>query len=65
MGSMQRWLEGLFTWPNTFYDRPCFRYPYYDRTGRGMLLYGYGGQRLYRYSYFVPLEGYFRRKRRK
>jgi len=45
--------------PNTYYSRPKFRYPYYDRNGQGYLLYGYGGKELYEYSVFKPLEGYF------
>ena len=65
LGRVQRWLRDLFAWPNTFYDRPRFRYPYYDRKGRGMTLYGYGGRELYCYSHFSPLEGYFRRRRRR
>jgi hypothetical protein len=61
MGKLQNWISRLFTWPNSFYDKPHYRYPYYDRKGRGLLLYGYGGRDLYRYSQFTPLEGYFRR----
>ena len=45
--------------PNTYYDIPKHRYPYYDENGRGRLLYGYGGPTLYKYSVFKPLEGYF------
>ena len=50
----------LFIWPNTYYDKPKHRYPYYDENGTGRLLYGYGGSTLYRYSVFRPLEGYFK-----
>lgn len=57
-------LKKLFVWPNTFYDVPRHRYPYYDKRGNGKLLYGYGGQTLHEYSVFRPLEGYFRRRRR-
>ena len=53
-------LANLFVWPNTYYDIPKHRYPYYDENGTGRLLYGYGGSDLYRYSVFKPLEGYFR-----
>ena len=53
-------LASLFVWPNTYYDIPKHRYPYYDENGTGRLLYGYGGSDLYRYSVFKPLEGYFR-----
>ena len=53
-------LRKLFTWPNTYYDIPKHRYPYYDKNGTGKLLYGYGGTTLYRYSIFKPLEGYFK-----
>ena len=54
-------LSKLFTWPNTYYDKPKHRYPYYDENGTGRLLYGYGGSTLYRYSVFRPLEGYFKK----
>lgn len=53
-------LSRLFVWPNSYDDIPRHRYPYYDRQGRGKLLYGYGGQTLYKYTVFKPLEGYFR-----
>ena len=56
-------LANLFVWPNTYYDIPKHRYPYYDENGTGRLLYGYGGSDLYRYSVFKPLEGYFRWKK--
>ena len=45
--------------PNTYYDIPKHRYPYYDENGTGRLLYGYGGKTLYKYTVFKPLEGYF------
>ena len=54
-------LKDLFVWPNTYYDRPRHRYPYYNEHGNGKLVYGYGGRTLYKYSIFRPLEGYFRR----
>ena len=46
--------------PNTYYDIPKHRYPYYDAYGRGQLLYGYGGPTLYKYTVFKPSEGYFK-----
>lgn len=46
--------------PNTYYDVPKHRYPYYDENGTGRLLYGYGGKKLYKYTVFKPLEGYFK-----
>ena len=46
--------------PNTYYDIPKHRYPYYDENGTGRLLYGYGGKQLYKYTVFKPLEGYFK-----
>ena len=55
-------LRNLFVWPNSYYDIPRHRYPYYDSSGTGKLLYGFGGRSLYKYSVFRPLEGYFRRK---
>ena len=38
---------------------PLHRYPYYDTSGAGFLLYGYGGRELYQYSDFTELEGYY------
>lgn len=49
--------------PNSYFSRPPYRWPYYKQDGQGELLYGYGGQELYEYSVFKPLEGYYRRKR--
>jgi len=47
--------------PNTYYSRPKFRYPFYHRDGKGELLYGYGDpNKVYQYSIFKPLEGYFK-----
>ncbi|KAL5239967.1 hypothetical protein ACI65C_007377 [Semiaphis heraclei] len=40
-----------------YFERPKYRYPYYDEHGRGRLLYGYGGQDLYQYKSYSPLEG--------
>merc|ERR1712045_165817 len=51
-------LAGLL--PNTFYSRPKYRFPYYHKDGKGELLYGFGGRKLYQYSIFKPLEGYFK-----
>jgi hypothetical protein len=50
----------VLVWPNSYNDIPRYRYPYYDKHGRGQLVYGYGGQNLYKYSVFRPLEGFFR-----
>ena len=36
------------------------RYPFYDVHGRGQLLYGYGGPRLYPYTKFKQIEGYYK-----
>ncbi|KAG7173169.1 hypothetical protein Hamer_G008704 [Homarus americanus] len=44
-----------------YYQRPRYRYPFYDHEGNGELLYGYGGPRLYKYTIFKPVEGYLRR----
>lgn len=54
---LSRLIGGIL--PNSYYSRPKFRYPYYDTSGKGYLLYGYGGRDLYEYSVFKPLEGYF------
>ncbi|XP_075215152.1 uncharacterized protein LOC142321038 [Lycorma delicatula] len=40
-----------------YFERPKYRYPYYDENGRGKLLYGYGGPDLYQYKSYSPLEG--------
>ncbi|KAL0279656.1 UNVERIFIED_CONTAM: hypothetical protein PYX00_001162 [Menopon gallinae] len=40
-----------------YFERPKYRYPYYDANGRGKLLYGYGGSDLYQYKSYSPLEG--------
>ncbi|XP_048006650.1 uncharacterized protein LOC134755486 [Cydia strobilella] len=40
-----------------YFERPKYRYPYYDENGRGKLLYGYGGPELYQYKSYSPLEG--------
>uniref|UniRef100_T1GHC6 Uncharacterized protein n=1 Tax=Megaselia scalaris TaxID=36166 RepID=T1GHC6_MEGSC len=40
-----------------YFERPKYRYPYYDENGRGKLLYGYGGPELYQYKTYTPLEG--------
>ena len=46
--------------PNTYQSVPSFRYPYYDETGRGYLVYGYGdNNEVFTYSEFDDLEGYY------
>uniref|UniRef100_A0A336KKT7 CSON012081 protein n=1 Tax=Culicoides sonorensis TaxID=179676 RepID=A0A336KKT7_CULSO len=40
-----------------YFERPKYRYPYYDEHGRGKLLYGYGGPELYQWTAYTPLEG--------
>ncbi|KAF7994037.1 hypothetical protein HCN44_011306 [Aphidius gifuensis] len=40
-----------------YFERPKYRYPYYDEHGRGRLLYGYGGADLYEYRTYSALEG--------
>ncbi|KAH0553612.1 uncharacterized protein LOC123264062 [Cotesia glomerata] len=40
-----------------YFERPKYRYPYYDENGRGKLLYGYGGPELFQYRTYSPLEG--------
>ena len=42
-------------------NRPAYRYPYYDSSGKGHLYYGYGDEKLYTYNKFTPLEGIYRR----
>jgi len=57
VSNLTRMLGGIL--PNTYFSKPRFRYPYYDRRGKGHLLYGYGEKDLYEYSVFKPLEGYY------
>jgi hypothetical protein len=57
VSNLTKMLGGLL--PNTYFSKPRFRYPYYDRAGKGYLLYGYGEKDLYEYSVFKPLEGYY------
>ncbi|XP_028164020.1 uncharacterized protein LOC114355392 isoform X1 [Ostrinia furnacalis] len=40
-----------------YFERPNYRYPYYDENGKGKLLYGYGGPELFQYKSYSPLEG--------
>ncbi|XP_065093793.1 uncharacterized protein LOC135714372 [Ochlerotatus camptorhynchus] len=40
-----------------YFERPKYRYPYYDEHGRGKLLYGYGGPELFQYKSYSPLDG--------
>ncbi|EFN86536.1 hypothetical protein EAI_04374 [Harpegnathos saltator] len=40
-----------------YFERPKYRYPYYDENGKGKLLYGYGGPDLYQYKTYSALEG--------
>ncbi|CAG9799354.1 unnamed protein product [Chironomus riparius] len=40
-----------------YFERPKYRYPYYDIHGKGKLLYGYGGPELYQYKSYSPIEG--------
>ncbi|CAG0924829.1 unnamed protein product [Notodromas monacha] len=42
-------------------QRSKIRYPYYDKYGRGKLLYGYGGPDLYEYTAFKPIDGYYKK----
>ncbi|XP_020295979.1 uncharacterized protein LOC109860962 [Pseudomyrmex gracilis] len=42
-----------------YFERPRYRYPYYDENGKGKLLYGYGGPELYQYKTFSLLEGIY------
>ncbi|XP_043224087.1 uncharacterized protein LOC122382599 [Amphibalanus amphitrite] len=48
--------------PYPYYQRPRYRYPFYDRYGHGKLLYGYGDGHLYTYTQFKPLDGYSKRR---
>jgi len=44
--------------PYPYFQRPKYRYPVYDRAGRGRLLYGYGGPETFQYKVFTPIEGH-------
>ena len=57
-GSMLGQLMGGMI-PNSYYSRPALRFPYYDKNGKGYLLYGYGGKELFEYTTFDMLEGWF------
>jgi len=62
--SLGPWIQSIrraFVLPNTYEEIPRHRYPYYNKDGEGKLIYGYGGQDLYRYSVFKPLDGYFKK----
>jgi len=61
-GGLAEWIGSML--PNSYYSRPKYRYPYYNKKGEGYLLYGYGGRDLHEYTLFKPLEGYYRRRRR-
>ncbi|XP_064086251.1 uncharacterized protein LOC135201324 [Macrobrachium nipponense] len=54
-------LQKIYELIYPYYQRPKYRYPFYDHEGNGELLYGYGGRKLYRYTVFKPVEGYLRR----
>ncbi|KAF0300875.1 hypothetical protein FJT64_000363 [Amphibalanus amphitrite] len=43
-----------------YYQRPKFRYPYYNDDGEGALVYGYGDKYLYTYTDFKTIFGYYR-----
>jgi len=47
-----------FVLPYPYFQKPKYRYPVYDRNGRGTLLYGYGGKETYNYRVFTPIEGH-------
>ncbi|OXU26726.1 hypothetical protein TSAR_000383 [Trichomalopsis sarcophagae] len=53
--------ESTFAQPRApnfqYFERPQYRYPYYDENGKGRLLYGYGGPQLYQYKTYSALEG--------
>ncbi|XP_014214133.1 uncharacterized protein LOC106643489 [Copidosoma floridanum] len=40
-----------------YFERPYYRYPYYDNSGKGLLLYGHGGIQLYKYKTYSTLDG--------
>jgi hypothetical protein len=55
---LERLLGLGFVLPYPYFQRPRYRYPVYDRQGRGTLLYGYGGPETYQYRVFTPIEGH-------
>ena len=57
---MKSQIHGFVNLDKIVFLKP-FRYPYYNKYGEGKLIYGYGGQDLYRYSVFKPLDGYFKK----
>ena len=52
-------MNGVESLPNTWKSRPNYRFPYYDKNGRGYPLYGYGDYELFEYSEFDWLEGWY------
>ncbi len=52
-------LKKIMDW--FFFCRPRHRYPVYDREGRGRVLYGYGGDEVYPYTVFDPVEGHHKK----
>ncbi|CAG0922216.1 unnamed protein product [Notodromas monacha] len=44
-----------------YYWKSNTRFPYYDKYGRGKLLYGFGGPELYEYTAFKAIRGYYRK----
>jgi len=55
---LERLLGLGFVLPYPYFQKPRYRYPVYDRQGRGSLLYGYGGPETYQYRVFTPIEGH-------
>ena len=40
-------------------NRSKQRYPYYDTSGKGHLMYGYGDSKLYTYNKFGAMHGIY------
>jgi len=56
--SLERLLGLSVVLPYPYFQKPRYRYPVYDRSGRGSLFYGYGGPEVYKYQTFTPIEGH-------
>lgn len=56
--SLERLLGLGVVLPYPYFQKPRYRFPVYDRNGRGSLFYGYGGREVYEYKSFTPIEGH-------
>ncbi|XP_021968282.1 uncharacterized protein LOC110863314 [Folsomia candida] len=55
---LERFLGLGVVLPYPYFQKPQYRFPVYDREGRGYLAYGYGGKETFRYTKFDQSEGH-------